>query len=231
MAKVFISYAKEDFKVARKLFSSLKAAGVKPWLDEECLLPGQKWESEIEKAIKEADYFIALLSSNSLNKKGYVQKELKKGLSIVEEFPDSKIFLIPARVDDCIPEHNQLKEIQWVDLFPSFDEGLFRILSVINFSPPDLDIPSLASTAWDYFDPDGETMLLEFQSEGELTWTEFGERYTDGTWKQAGSLAYFEVNDKYAQYKGKISGGTMSGEAQNIRGKKWSWSARLRSEE
>ena len=31
------------------------------------LIPGQKWESEINKAIKGSSYFLALLSSNSLN--------------------------------------------------------------------------------------------------------------------------------------------------------------------
>ncbi len=50
--KVFISYAREDYKIARKLYHDLRKAGVKPWLDEEDLLPGKKWKVEIEKAIR-----------------------------------------------------------------------------------------------------------------------------------------------------------------------------------
>jgi len=227
MSSVFISYAKEDILVARKLYAALKSVGAQPWLDEECLFPGQKWESEIQNAIKRADYFIALLSTHSLNKKGYVQKELKRGLSVYEELPDSKIFLIPARVDECNPEHTQLREIQWVDLFPNFDEGLFKILSVISFSS-EIDAPSLSGTSWMYVDPDEyyEKMELEFFPGGGLSYTQFDDRYTDGSWKQAGALIYFEVNGKYAQYKGKITGDTMAGDGQNIKGLKWIWSAR-----
>jgi len=39
--KVFISYAREDVEMARKLYDDLKNAGVSPWMDEEDLLPSQ----------------------------------------------------------------------------------------------------------------------------------------------------------------------------------------------
>jgi len=42
--KAFLSYAHEDELAARRLCSDLKNAGVKPWLDKDCLLPGQKWD-------------------------------------------------------------------------------------------------------------------------------------------------------------------------------------------
>jgi len=36
---VFISYAIEDKKLARKLYYDLKQAGIDPWLDDENILP------------------------------------------------------------------------------------------------------------------------------------------------------------------------------------------------
>jgi hypothetical protein len=42
-----------------------------------------------------------LLSSNSGEKIGYVQKELKEALEVLDEFPQSKRWLIPVRIDDC----------------------------------------------------------------------------------------------------------------------------------
>ena len=46
MAKptVFISYAREDFPAAKRIYDELRRAGVEPWLDKESLLPGQKWK-------------------------------------------------------------------------------------------------------------------------------------------------------------------------------------------
>jgi hypothetical protein len=75
---VFISYAREDFDAARILYDDLRAAGLIPWLDKESLLPGQQWEIEIKKAIENSTYFLAVLSSNSVDKRGYVQKEFQK---------------------------------------------------------------------------------------------------------------------------------------------------------
>ena len=71
--RVFISYAKEDKDVAEKLYNELEQSGVEPWLDSMDLVPGQAWERAIRKAIDESSYFIAVLSSRSVGKKGYVQ--------------------------------------------------------------------------------------------------------------------------------------------------------------
>src|SRR3972149_2207189 len=75
-ATVFINYAREDREVARRLYNELKAAGAEPWFDEESLLPGQNWRTVIKSAIANNRYFISLLSSNSVNKKGVVQAEM-----------------------------------------------------------------------------------------------------------------------------------------------------------
>lgn len=130
----FISYAHEDERDARKLYSDLKKAGANPWMDKECLLPGQKWEIAIKQAIKTSDFFLAVLSSNSVEKRGYVQKEISQALDILDEFPESRIFLIPVRLNECKPSHEKLKDIHWADMFPIWDNGLERILSVLNGS-------------------------------------------------------------------------------------------------
>ena len=66
--KVFISYAKEDFEFAQKLYDYLSENGFKPWLDKKNLLPGQQWDYEIKKGLREANYVILLLSENSVKK-------------------------------------------------------------------------------------------------------------------------------------------------------------------
>lgn len=137
MASVFISYARENEKQALRLYSDLRRAGVDVWLDREALLPGQQWKTTIENAIRNSRYFLALLSSESVNRRGYVQKELMIALDVLDEFPSADIFLIPARLDACAPGHPRLKDLHWVDLFPDWDSGVAKILRTIgNNSEP-----------------------------------------------------------------------------------------------
>lgn len=135
MKNVFISYAKEDQIVAKKLYRHLKEAGLEAWLDSEDLIPGQRWKYEIKKAISNCDYFVALLSSNSVNKRGYVQKELKIALDVLDTFPPSDIFLIPVRLDDCQPTDERLSEIHRVDLFP-FLKGFKKLVKIFGVEMP-----------------------------------------------------------------------------------------------
>ncbi|NJL60111.1 MAG: toll/interleukin-1 receptor domain-containing protein [Desulfobacteraceae bacterium] len=130
--KVFISYAREDIETAGKLYHDLKQAGISPWMDKEDILIGENWKVAIRQAMKESSYFLALLSSNSLSKQGYVQKELKMALDILSEMPPSGIFLLPVRLDDCHPLDERLQDINWGDLFPSYEEGFQKILRVLS---------------------------------------------------------------------------------------------------
>jgi hypothetical protein len=130
--QVFISYAKEDWEKALKLYNSLQnEKGLNPWIDRESLLPGQKWRPAIIDAIRKSRYFIALLSSNSVNKKGYVQRELKQALDILDEYPEWGVFIIPVRLDNCQISDNKLKEIHNVDLSQNWDEAFKKILATI----------------------------------------------------------------------------------------------------
>jgi len=77
-------------------------------------------------------FFIALLSSNLVDRVGYGQNELKEALEILDKYPESKVFIIPVRLDDCEVSDSKLKEINYVDLFPSWREGFKKILETID---------------------------------------------------------------------------------------------------
>ena len=78
--QIFICYAKEDQKIALQLYYDLQDTEITPWIDCKNILPGQNWKFMIEQAIRESAYFLILLSANSINKRGYVQKEMKEAL-------------------------------------------------------------------------------------------------------------------------------------------------------
>src|SRR6266498_2277026 len=123
--KVFLCHASGDKLLVRELYKRLIAEGVDAWLDQEKLLPGQDWRVEIPRAVREADVVVICLSNKSITKEGYVQKEIRFALDSAEEKPEGTIFLIPARLEDCIvPE--RLDRWQWVDLFE--ENGFLRLL-------------------------------------------------------------------------------------------------------
>ena len=75
--KIFISYAKENLSDALQYFNKLEELGLEPWLDEKKILPGEKWENAILDAFNNSQVIILLISSKSIDKRGFVQKEAK----------------------------------------------------------------------------------------------------------------------------------------------------------
>lgn len=132
--KVFISYAKEDSTIACKVYNDLKNknTNILPWIDSENIFPGENWKTVIHNAIKNTDFFLALISSNSITKRGFVQNELKLAMEVLDDLPSNHIFIIPVRVEDIVINDEKLYYLQWVDIFSSYDEGLNKIISVLN---------------------------------------------------------------------------------------------------
>ena len=125
---VFFCHAKEDANEVRKIYNALIDLKVEAWFDEENLLPGQKWRETIPQVMEASDFILVFFSSNSISKRGYVQKELKIALDIFDEFPEDEIFIIPVRLDDCkIPF--RFKNLQYCDLFES--NGFEKVLKSI----------------------------------------------------------------------------------------------------
>ncbi len=52
--KVFLCHAHADRDAVRGLYARLTKNGVDAWLDKEKLLPGQDWELEIRRALRES---------------------------------------------------------------------------------------------------------------------------------------------------------------------------------
>jgi len=90
--------------------------GVQVWLDEEKLLPGQDWEYEIRKAIRSSHAVVVCLSRHFNRQRGYRQKELRIALEEANLLPEGEIFIIPARLEDCVIPEN-LRRWQSVDLY------------------------------------------------------------------------------------------------------------------
>ncbi len=131
LPRVFIAYAIEDAAVADRLYDSLEARGCAPWLDRRKLLPGQDWPRRIQDAIENSDFFIACFSETSVFKRGGFQVEVRQALECARKVPLDDVFLIPARLDECKVPMRIQREFQYVDLFPDWDAGIARILTIV----------------------------------------------------------------------------------------------------
>lgn len=114
--RVFISYARKDQDKVKELYQQLKEAGFSPWQDIHDILPGELWRDALMRAIREAPFFLACLSTNSVNKRGVIQEELKEALQSWRQKLDDDIYLIPVRLEEC-PVPEALSEFQWVDIY------------------------------------------------------------------------------------------------------------------
>jgi formylglycine-generating enzyme required for sulfatase activity len=128
--RVFLCHSSNDKPAVRELYQKLRAeAWIQPWLDEEELYPGQDWNMEIEKTVEAADAIIVCLTKNSINKEGYVQRELRLVLDIALTKPEDTIFVIPLRLEECeLPR--RLRAWQYADYFEGQRERAFQRLLV-----------------------------------------------------------------------------------------------------
>lgn len=134
--KVFLCHASTDKPKVRDLYRYLKKRGIQPWFDEEDLVGGQDWQIEIPKALATSDAIIICLTKNSVDKEGYIQKEIKFALDKALEMPEGRIFLIPVKFEECEVPFT-LSRYQWVDL--TVESGYAKMMKALKFRASQLE--------------------------------------------------------------------------------------------
>jgi hypothetical protein len=98
----FISYSSLDKPFAVRLHDALQSKGIRCWLDENQLLPGQDISRELERGIYVWDKFLLCASKNSLTS-DWVEKEIKttfeKERALRKERGKPVLKLIPLDLD------------------------------------------------------------------------------------------------------------------------------------
>lgn len=136
----FLCHGSEDKLFVRDLYSRLRQDGVLPWRDEEDILPGQDWDMEIRIAVRNNDAILVCISSSSVGKEGYFQKEIKFALDVADEKPDGTIFIIPIKLDDCDMPY-RLQQWQWIEC--SQDDWYEKLICALRERAKSLDLSSL----------------------------------------------------------------------------------------
>src|SRR5262245_44845946 len=107
---IFISYARPDQETALELYEWLTKRGYSVWIDARKLKPGQNWDHEIRRALDASSFVLIILSKNSKDKRGYVQREIKIALDKLYEKLVDDIFLIPVLLDGMAEIPDQVKK-------------------------------------------------------------------------------------------------------------------------
>jgi len=129
---VFLSYAKEDKEIVKFTMETLHNYGVVTWFDEKDLLPGDNWQLKIEESIEKADYVFIFFSSNSLNRQGYKNKEIRFALEQKMLKPFDSRYIIPILIDDVKPPR-ELNDIHWIKI--KEENWISKILTSIGKDP------------------------------------------------------------------------------------------------
>lgn len=141
MSQIFLSYAREDKPRVDQIYAALKKAGLNPWMDEpprpyqmEGLQPGEFWEEEIRKRMREARITLVFFSIRSVEKEGYVQREYRLALDRKAQQPQHQPSLIPVLLDACEPPSLRVDtvsyhQLHWYRLYEASIEDLVALLS------------------------------------------------------------------------------------------------------
>ncbi|MFL6451707.1 MAG: toll/interleukin-1 receptor domain-containing protein [Bryobacteraceae bacterium] len=102
----FISYSHQDKLFARRLHETLQGRGIRCWLDEKQLLPGDSIYDHVDRGIRHWDKFLLCCSEHSLKPSSWVDKEiltaLEKEDQLTRQRAEKVHALIPLNLDDYI---------------------------------------------------------------------------------------------------------------------------------
>lgn len=121
--EVFVSYSRDDSSFADRLATDLSAKGIEVWMDKKRIKPGDPWDSTVQKALIDCEYFMVVLSpisvssQNVLDEITYALNNNKRILPVlVLDIKDSDI---PLRVS----------RLQWIDFRKSYDAGFANLIA------------------------------------------------------------------------------------------------------
>jgi TIR domain len=153
---VFLSYASEDRKAARRLGDALPAYGLEVWYDESELGGGDAWDQKIRKQIRDCDYFMALISAQTeARHEGYFRREWRFAVERTLDMADDHMFLLPMAIDDTDQARARVPEkflaVQWLRVpggepTPAFEALCRRLATGVTSEPPAARRPNARPT-------------------------------------------------------------------------------------
>lgn len=111
---IFLSYNSRDRSAVREIYRDLRQRGLRPWLDEEELIPGRPWQEGLEAVIGTIRAASVLIGQEGLGP--WEDREVR---AFLEEFVRRRVPVIPVLLPGA-PEKPELpiflRAFTWVDM-------------------------------------------------------------------------------------------------------------------
>jgi hypothetical protein len=121
--EVFLSHSSRNRTKARRLAEIMRKHGIPVWYSETNINGAQDRHEEIGRALKRCDWFIVLLSRNSV-KSTWVKRELLYALN----HKQYENHILPVVIGNCDPE-----ELSWtIGMFQAIDMRVYNAASYQN---------------------------------------------------------------------------------------------------
>lgn len=101
--EVFLSHSSNNIDVATAISETLINHGVPVWYSPINIMPSQQWHDEIGRALKRCDWFMVLISEDSISSE-WVKRELMYALTH-RQYYDA---IMPVMIEDC-----DYEELSW----------------------------------------------------------------------------------------------------------------------
>jgi len=135
--EVFISHSSQDKEITARIAETLRNHRIPVWYSATNIRGAQQWQDEIGKALKRCDFFLVLLSNNSIASE-WVKRELAYALNHGQYTEN----ILPILLEGCDYESLSwtLGSFQMIDLARNYEEGCRDILNTWGFG---LDLDKL----------------------------------------------------------------------------------------
>lgn len=118
--EIFLSHSSQNRKRARKLAEAIRKHGISVWYSETNIDGAQDWHEEIGRALKRCDWFVVLLSNDSV-RSTWVKRELLYALN----HKQYENHILPVLIGSCDPE-----ELSWtIGMFQAIDMRTYNTAS------------------------------------------------------------------------------------------------------
>ncbi len=121
---VFLSYSSVDRPAVRQLATLLRERGIRPWMDEACLTPGEPWQHEIVEAITACRCLAVLVGPSGLGNWQTQESQLVMDESVrLKEIDSHSASRRRQKIAANPPaEFRFLAQRIWVEFGDDFDE-------------------------------------------------------------------------------------------------------------
>jgi hypothetical protein len=131
-ADVFLCHNSEDKPLVREISANLERLGVRTWLDNSALRPGDPWPELLEFQVQSVKSAAVFLGPHGVGK--WQRVEIN---ALLDEFVHRRCrivpVLLPGTSDSVIPIF--LRQFNWVDLRITGPEGMSNLASAIRTEP------------------------------------------------------------------------------------------------